>query len=240
MQHVSQSPISSVSSVSPWLNSDARNPIRLGNSISCSIDRKIPINAHLYLEGELQSHIFLVTSGIIGTYKLLADGRRQICRFAYPGDILGVDCAKRHLNNAEALSDSVVRSIPVSAIDKLIDSEPGFGQTLLHITAMELAGTREQLLSLGRKSASEKLATFLLSIARRSALPGNSEVLFDLPMKRCDIADYLGLTVETVSRNFTRLKVAGVIELLSSHQIKIGDIELLKALADGDDFLRLH
>lgn len=240
MQLVSQPFVSSASTVSPWLNTDARNPIVLGNSISTSIVRDISVNEHIYLEGEIQSHIYLVISGVIGTYKLLGDGRRQICTFAYPGDILGVDCAQRHLSNAEALSESLVRSIPVNAIDKLIVSEPGFGQALLRITAMELAGTREQLLSLGRKSATEKLATFLLNIARRNALCGQSEIQFDLPMKRSDIADYLGLTVETVSRNFTRLKVAGIIKLLSSNRIQIDDIDVLEALADGDDSRRRH
>lgn len=240
MQLVSQPFVSSASTVSPWLNTDARNPIVLGNSISTCIVRDISVNEHIYLEGEIQSHIYLVISGVIGTYKLLGDGRRQICTFAYPGDILGVDCAQRHLSNAEALSESLVRSIPVNAIDKLIVSEPGFGQALLRITAMELAGTREQLLSLGRKSATEKLATFLLNIARRNALCGQSEIQFDLPMKRSDIADYLGLTVETVSRNFTRLKVAGIIKLLSSNRIQIDDIDVLEALADGDDSRRRH
>jgi len=240
MQIVSQPRVNAATSVSPWLNTDSGNPISLGHSISCTVERHFSEHEHLYLEGEVQSHIYLVTSGVIGTYKLLADGRRQICAFAYPGDILGVECAQRHLNNAEALSDAVVRSIPSVAIDKLIMTEPGFGQALLRITAKELAGTREQLMSLGRKTAIEKLATFLLSIAQRNVPADGQGVQIDLPMKRCEIADYLGLTVETVSRNFTRLKASGVIRLLSSNRIQVQDLKLLEAMAGGEDTFRLH
>lgn len=240
MQFVSQSIVNPASSVSPWFKSGSDNPISLGGSISSSVNRNISSHEHLYLEGEIQSHIYLVISGVIGTYKLLSDGRRQICAFSYPGDILGVECAERHLNHAEALTETVVRSIPTHAIDKLIMTEPGFGQALLHITSMELASTRELLLSLGRKTANEKLATFLLNIARRNVITGQSEVQFNLPMKRSDIADYLGLTTETVSRNFTRLKLSGIISLVSSNTVRVNNINSLNAIASGDDCSHLH
>ena len=119
-------------------------------------------------------------------------------------------------------------------------SEPGFGKTLLQITATELANTKEQLLSLGRKTAAEKLASSLLSIARRSPTSDGSEIYLHLPMKRCDIADYLGLTVETVSRHFTRLKQAGVIRLLSSNEIIVDDLTSLGALANGNELCQAH
>ncbi len=221
-----------------WLHSDASHENTLDKIISHSVERSVSAHEQLYVEGEMHARLYLVMSGVIGSYKLLADGRRQICSFAYPGDILGTECTERHLNNAEALSPSVVRSIASSEIDKLIMNEPGFGQTLLRITAMELAHTREQLLALGRKTAAEKLITFLLDIARRNSVPGCSEVQFDLPLRRCDIADYLGLTVETVSRNFTRLKVSGVIRLLSRNKVLIEDVTLLYAMAHGGEHTR--
>ena len=228
------------SSVAPWLNNDAKLPISLVHTVCCSVDRRIAEHALLFLEGAVQSHIFLVTSGVICTYKLLADGRRQLCAFSYPGDVFGMECAARHFCTAEALSDSVVRSIPIGAVDKLIMSEPGFGQALLRIAAMKLASTREQMMSLGRKTATEKLATFLLHIAQRNVEPAHTVIQIDLPMKRCDIADYLGLTVETISRQFTRLKMSGVITLLTSNRIQIDDLPGLEALAEEDDTARLH
>ena len=237
MQSVSQLLLSTESL---WVDADISDTSTLGHTIAGCIDRDVYVHEHLYLEGEMQTHIYLVTAGVIGTYKLLSDGRRQVCTFAYPGQILGIECADKHMNHAEALCHSAVRSIPSNAIDRLIMDEPGFGQTLFRITAMELASTNELLVSLGRKTAAEKLATFLLNIARRNASASQHDVQIELPMKRCDIADYLGLTVETVSRHFTKLKLSGVIRLLSSNRICIDDMHLLDALAKGDTPTKFH
>ena len=235
MQHSATQSPSAFVSVSPWLQTNKSDLISLGQTVSSTTERMLADHEHLYLEGDSQSHVYLVLSGVIGTHKVLADGRRQISTFAYPGDILGLDCSGVHVNNSESLGGSKVRCIPIYAIDKLIMSEPGFGQTLLRITATELADTRDQMLSLGRKSAAEKLATFLVGICRRNSHAGQSEDIIHIPMKRCDIADFLGLTVETVSRNFTKLKQLGVISLLSSSSIQINNREILDLMADGDE-----
>jgi CRP/FNR family transcriptional regulator len=235
MQHSATQSPSAFVSVSPWLQTNESVLTSLGQTVSSTKERMLADHEHLYLEGDSQSHVYLVLSGVIGTYKVLADGRRQISTFAYPGDILGLDCSGVHVNNSESLGVSKVRCIPIYAIDKLIMSEPGFGQTLLRITATELADTRDQMLSLGRKSAAEKLATFLVGICRRNSYAGQSEDIIHIPMKRCDIADFLGLTVETVSRNFTKLKQLGVISLLSSSSIQINNREILELMADGDE-----
>lgn len=240
MEHFAAQSPNAISSVSPWLHMDASDHISLGKTVSCTAERSLGEHEHLFLEDEAQTHVYLVLSGVIGTYKVLADGRRQICAFAYPGDILGLDCAGRHVNNAESLGACRVRSIPINAIAKLIMSEPGFGQTLLRITATELADTRDQMLSLGRKSAAEKLATFLLGISRRNSPPDENEGMINIPMKRSDIADFLGLTVETVSRNFTKLKRMGVISMQTSTAIKIENMEMLELMADGDESVQLH
>lgn len=240
MQKSLNQPFTAISSVSPWLTTDASDHISLGHTVSCTAERTLAEHEHLFLEGETQTHVYLVLSGVIGMYKLLADGRRQISTFAYPGDIMGLDCAGTHVNNAESLGNSTVRSIPINAIDKLIMSEPGFGQTLLRIAASELADTRDRMLSLGRKSATEKLATFLLRISRRNTASGRPNDIVQIPMKRSDIADFLGLTIETVSRNFTKLKMAGVISLVSNSEVKVKDMELLESIADGDQSVRMH
>jgi CRP/FNR family transcriptional regulator len=133
-----------------------------------------------------------------------------------------------------------VRCIPDNAIEKLIRSEPGFGQAILFLTASELAETREQMLSLGRKSAAEKLATFLLRISRRSMAIGQSGNILSIPMKRSEIADFLGLTIETVSRTFTRLRVARVIQLQANSQVEVIDMEQLKSIAEGEATAAVH
>lgn len=234
MHHSQEFSSSSMRSVAPWLDGDANDRLSLGTTVSCIVERELDVHEHLFLEGERQTHVYLVLSGLIGIYKLLADGRRQISTFAYPGDMIGLDCTDTHVDSGEALSGSRVRCIPVNAIEKLIMNEPGFGQTLLRIAANELADTRERMLSLGRQSATEKLATFLVKVARRNAGIGLDRDTVHIPMKRCEIADFLGLTIETVSRNFTRLKLAGVIRLKSNSQVELVDFERLEAIAKGD------
>ena len=226
--------------VAPWLDGDADARIRLGQTVAATAERRLDAHEHLYLEGQRQTHVYLVLEGVLGMYKLLADGRRQITSFAYPGDMVGLDCPHVHGDNAEALGALRVRAIPLNAIDRLIESEPGFGQTLLRIAAEELAETRERLVSLGRKSAAEKVAGFVLRLSRRSASLGRDARRIELPMKRSDIADFLGLTIETVSRNITRLRTARVIRLVSTSEIEILEPEWLAAIADGDEDGRLR
>jgi CRP/FNR family transcriptional regulator len=208
--------------------------------VSCTVEKTLTEHEHLFLEGEKQTHVYLVVEGVVGMYKLLADGRRQISTFAYPGDIIGLDSIGTHVNSGEALSKALVRCIPVNAIEKLIRSEPGFGQALLFLTASELAETREQMLSLGRKSAAEKVATFLLRISRRSMAIGQSGDVLSIPMKRSEIADFLGLTIETVSRTFTKLKVARVIRLMANSQVEVIDMDKLVSIAEGQAAAVMH
>lgn len=217
-----------------WFGDVDSGRIKIGHSYSGTSEKTLDQHAHLYLEGNQQTHVYLLQSGVIGTYKMLSDGRRQIVGFAYPGDMLGLDHPNFYANSAEALSECKVRCIPIKAIDKLIETEPGFGQTILRMTSQELADAREQLVSLGRKSAMEKLATFLLRIARRNEQFGLDGDTVHLPMKRADIGDYLGLTIETVSRNMTKLKVSQVIKLKSNSEVCILDRQALECLADGN------
>ena len=226
--------------VAPWLGGDAGARIRLGHTVAATAERRLDAHEHLYLEGQEQSHVYLVLEGVAGLYKLLPDGRRQILSFACPGDMIGLDCPHVHGDSAEALGPLRVRAIPLNAIDRLIASEPGFGQTLLAMAAEEIADTRERLVSLGRGSAAEKVAGFVLRLARRNAALGCEGGTIELPMKRSDIADFLGLAIETVSRNITRLRRARAIRLVSTCEIEILDPGRLAAIAGGDEAGRLH
>ncbi|NND91860.1 MAG: helix-turn-helix domain-containing protein [Granulosicoccus sp.] len=229
-----------ISTITPWFSNDSIDHVSFGHTVTATIERDLDEHEHLFLEGEDQTHVYLVVEGVVGLYKLLADGRRQISTFAYPGDIIGLDSIGVHGNSGEALSHAVVRCIPVNAIEKLIRSEPGFGQALLYLTASELAETREQMLSLGRKSAAEKVATFLIRISRRSVAMGQTGSLLSIPMKRSEIADFLGLTIETVSRTFTKLKVARVIRLRSNSQVEVLEMEKLSGIAEGNSTNVIH
>jgi len=219
--------------INQWLGDGQTGKIRIGHSFSTTSERSLDAHEHLFLTTDKQTRIYQVIDGVIGIYKMLADGRRQIVTFYYPGDLIGAEGTGEWLNDAEALCSAKVRCIPLSTVDSLIKSEPGFGQAMLSSLATELAETRDQMLSLGRKSAIEKVATFLMRISRRNERENRDETLLHVPMTRSEIADYLGLTIETVSRNVTRLKTSGLIKLESKSNIRIVDIDQLEDLAEG-------
>ncbi len=219
--------------VNEWLGDGQSAQIKMGSSFTTTHERPLDMHEHLFMIGDKQTHLYQILEGVIGVYKMLPDGRRQIVTFYYPGDMIGGGDKSNWTQHAEALCNAKVRCIPVSTVDTLITTEPGFGQALMSMLATELEETRDQLLSLGRKSALEKVATFLLRISRRNKREGADESLLHLPMKRAEIADYLGLTIETVSRNITKLKTTGIIRLESKSEISVKDISLLEELADG-------
>jgi len=220
--------------MSDWLGDGKSAKIKIGHSLATTNERALDAHEHLFMANDTQTHIYQVLDGVVGVYKMLADGRRQIVTFCYPGDLIGVEDSGTWLHHGEALSETRVRCISVSTIEALVDSEPGFGQALVASLATELAETRDQLLSLGRKSALEKVATFLVRISRRNQRENKDETRLFLPMTRAEIADYLGLTIETVSRNITRLRTTGIIRLESKCQVEILDMDRLEDLAEGD------
>jgi CRP/FNR family transcriptional regulator len=198
-----------------------------------SLHRKAP-GEIVFAQGDEQDNIYEVVRGMICLYKLLPDGRRQVTGFLSTGQLLpasGIDgiCAV----TAEAVTDVTVCRYPRPAFERLIDEVPGFARRLLAMTSNELQAAQDQMLLLGRKVAAEKVASFLLLMAERQGVEvGTGSV--DVPMTRADIADYLGLTVETVSRTFTRLKRDRLIDLPTPNLVRVRDPERLEELAAGD------
>jgi CRP/FNR family transcriptional regulator, nitrogen fixation regulation protein len=171
-------------------------------------------NAEVYGEGEPADYAYKVVSGAVRTYKVLNDGRRQIAAFHLPGDMFGLESGDEHTFSAEAVTDSVVLVIKRSAVTALAARDGDVARQLWAFTARELERVREHMMLLV-KSAQERVACFLLEMAKR--VPGTNEI--ELPMSRQDIADYLGLTIETVSRTFTQLETNAAIALPSSRRI---------------------
>ena len=221
-------------SVAHWLGDGKSSQISVGMGVSTTHERKLRAHEHLFLASNPQTQMYQVIEGVIGCYKLLGDGRRQIVTFYYPGDLIGVEDTGTWEHYGEALCNTKVRCISVETVDRLFETEPGFGQAVIATLAMELAETREQLLSLGRKSALEKVATFLLRIAKRNLREKNDDSHLHIPMTRAEIADYLGLTVETVSRNFTKLRKAKIIALQGNCNVHVIAMDLLQDIALGD------
>lgn len=185
----------------------------------------------LFTEGEEADSIYEVVRGLLRLYKLLPDGRRQITRFLAPGDMVGLAPAEIYAFTAEAVTKVALRRHKRAAFERLIDEEPGFARSVLRQTSDELCAAQEQILLLGRKCAAEKVASFLLLIADRQ---GSEAEEVEVPMTRSDIADYLGLTIETVSRTLTKLKQDELIALPSPGRILILDREQLESLAAGE------
>jgi CRP-like cAMP-binding protein len=171
-------------------------------------------NAEIYGENEGAEYLYKVVSGSVRTYKVLNDGRRQIGSFYLPGDIFGLEVGDEHTFSAEAIIDSKVLVIKRSTLVALAARDNGVARRLWAMTAGELQRAQDHIMLL-IKTAQERVAGFLLEMSART--PAGNEV--DLPMSRQDIADYLGLTIETVSRTLTQLENAATIAVPSSRRI---------------------
>jgi CRP/FNR family transcriptional regulator, nitrogen fixation regulation protein len=171
-------------------------------------------NEEIYGESEQAEFVYKVLSGTVRTYKILADGRRQIGAFYLPGDIFGLEAGEEHVFSAEAITDSKVLVIKRSALVTASERDNDLARELWALTGNELRRAQDHILLL-IKTARERVAAFLLEMADRVS-SGNS---IELPMSRQDIADYLGLTIETVSRTLTQLETAAAIELPTSRRI---------------------
>ena len=188
----------------------------------------------LFHEGDPATRVFTLTRGTLKLYKLLADGRRQVTGFLRPGDFLGISVDDEHAFSAEALEDSQLCWFPRARFDDFVEEQPTMERELYRMAAHELAAAQQQFVLLGRKTASERLASFLLILSERSELSSRAGPgMVRLPMSRSDIADYLGLTKETVSRVISALKRDRIIRLEALDVIQILDRERLEQLAEA-------
>ncbi len=187
----------------------------------------------LFDEGEPADYVFNVTAGAIKVYKLLADGRRQMTGFLFPGDFLGLANEETYAYSAEAVTHTALCRFPRRKLERLLEEFPRMERRLLGMASHELAVAQEQMLLLGRKTAKEKVASFLLMLSRRAEQRGQNGDPVAVPMTRADIGDYLGLTTETVSRTFTQLRQSGMISLLPGGKVHLNDRSRLEEMAEG-------
>ena len=185
-------------------------------------------NVEIYGEEEPAEYFYQIVRGAVRTYKVLQDGRRQIGAFHLPGDVFGLEAGDVHSFSAEAIIDSVIRIAKRSGIVAMAARDSDLAAALWASTARSLRSAQDHMMLLGRKNAEERVATFLLDMGRRAS----AEQVIELPMSRQDMADYLGLTIETVSRTLTQLEHKAVIELPTSHRILVrsrGSLQRLNA-----------
>ena len=182
-------------------------------------------NSEIYGEDEPAEYLYQVISGAVRTYRMLDDGRRQIVAFYMPGDIFGVEAGDLHLSSAEAISDAQILVAKRSAVMARAEQEKNLARQLWMLTVRELQRVQQHSLAL-IKSAEERVAGFLLEMSGRNSASATVE----LPMSRQDIADYLGLTIETVSRTFTQFVHSGTIALETTRRIQLRNRPALNRL----------
>ncbi|KAB2919818.1 MAG: helix-turn-helix domain-containing protein [Hyphomicrobiaceae bacterium] len=193
--------------------------------------RRVESKEFAFMEGDPTTHIFQIETGAVALYKVLPDGRRQVVGFAYPGDLIGLGALRVHTVNAQAIKPTRLRCLPIAMVHRVAGEDAKLGLKLYEAMANELASTRDLLLTTGHRSATERVVSFLLAMSARNERSGQDPSRFDLPMTRADIADFLGLTIETVSRTFTKLRMLGLIALPEANHVCIEQASGLRALA---------
>jgi CRP/FNR family transcriptional regulator len=185
----------------------------------------------IVLEGDPCSHCFRVLTGAVRLYKGTADGRRQLIDFLVSGDCFGL-LGAHHTYSVEAITHTTLSKTPRATLTAAVRAQPEMADRLIELAAAKLARAHEHMLLLGRKNAQERVASLLLELARRIGAD-EARPAFRLPISRQEMADHLGLTIETVSRTMTRLKQEGFIALPTSHDVVLTRPAQLAELAEG-------
>lgn len=188
---------------------------------------------HLYREGEVFTSVYAVRSGTVKAYRVTDDGREQVTGFYFPGEILGMDGIAKNSHNcsAKALETSAVCEIPFVSLEDLSVKMPSLQRHFFQLMSHEITEDQQLITLLSKNTAEERIAALMLSISSRNARRKLSSTSFRLPMSRIDIGNYLGLTVETVSRVFSRLQKLGLLQV-SNKEIEILDLEGLQDIAN--------
>jgi CRP/FNR family transcriptional regulator len=221
--------VAMVAPTAPYCSGDA-----LTDRVSMSPVRRLAPKEHLFLEGDARTHVYVVEAGTVLIYKILPDAKRQIIDIAFPGDFIGLGTADEQAFAAQATEPVRVRCLPAAALHQLAADDPQLSLMLYEALALELEAARNHLLTIGYRSAAARVASFLLAISHRNERRGRDARELVLPMRRADIADFLGLTIETVSRTFSKLKAEGMIELDHGGYVEILDRRALKEIAEGE------
>ena len=188
----------------------------------------------IFFEDDEAESFFIVKSGVAIVSKSLADGRRQVMGFLYPADFCGLAVDGHYANSVEAVTNLTVYRYASRQSESLLETFPKLERRLLGQAGNELAAVQEQLVLLGRKTATEKVASFLLMISEHLRRNGLSDNPVWLPMTRRDIGDYLGITTETTSRIFTQLQRLGAISKLPDARVDLANREMLQEISEGE------
>jgi CRP/FNR family transcriptional regulator len=205
----------------------AMTPAQLTALSRYSVRKKFASGTELHGQGEMVLSYGNLLKGVVKLSKMMQDGRQQIVGLQFAPDFVGRPFAKENALTAEAATDLEICSVSKAALERMAADAPGLEHSLHQQTLSELDEARDWMLTLGRKTAREKVASFLYMLALRYDEQADGNVEFDIPLTRQEIADFLGLTIETVSRQMTRLRQDGVISIVDNRSVTVPDIERL-------------
>lgn len=187
------------------------------------VEVRLAKGSSVFSQGDSARHLFCLSRGVVRTSKMQADGRRQVTGFLYPGDIMGLSFEGAYNYSADALTEVLLQRVPIDNLSELFEEAPNLAKYLLEATANELAAAQDQMVLLGCKTAREKVASFLMDLSSRAGPGLGPSAEIDLVMSRADIADYLGLAIESISRALTDLKQEGLVEFSKARRVMIRD-----------------
>ena len=196
-----------------------------------SFQKKYADKENIFLQNDPSKYLFNITEGNVKIYQLLDDGRIQIIGFLYPGDFFGTYKNNKYNYSAEAIGDLKTCVFDQKILDKYMDQNLPLAKELINKTSYELTLAQDHMTVMGRLNAVEKIANFLLNISNQRKRIGWPSNPISLSMTRQDIADYLGLTIETVSREISKLKTSNIIKIISSKKLFINDFEKLSQIS---------
>ncbi len=209
----------------------SRTPLICESVLSGAVNKTYAPKQDVFYEGEPKRSVYKIEVGAVSLYKTMADGRRQIFDFAFAGDVIGLGASKAHSCSAQTVGQAQLKSLPVSRLYQLAERDPSFALGLYQAVSSELETTRDLLLTLGQHDSIERVAIFLLTLSQRNSRNGQDPCLLTIPMTRADIADLLGMTIETVSRSLTKLRELELITMIRASTIQIIDLNRLRTLA---------
>ena len=193
----------------------------------------LPAHSAIFREGDPAGRVFTLIDGFAKLTRLLPDGKQQVVGFRFAGDVIGYTTLKTYPFDAELLTDAKLCRLDRTQLDGLLRRYPQLERRMLDLCVQELTATQEQLVTVGRRSAEARVAAFLISLVDASRRRGQPRQVLEMPMTRADIADFLGLTLETVSRSLTAFRKRGWIREPVHHKVELLNVPALTAMAEG-------
>jgi CRP/FNR family transcriptional regulator len=197
--------------------------------------RRSAVHSHetLFREGDPANSIVMLVSGMAKLSRLMPDGRQQVLGFRFAGDIMGFTSGKAHAADAEMLTEGVICRMTRPQLEGMLSRFPAAQRRMMDMCVQELALAQDQLVTVGRRHAEQRVAAFLLSLSVAARRRGERSQHLEMPMTRAEIGDLLGLALETVSRAFTALRKRGLVIETAGHRVELPDLEALALVADG-------